>query len=200
LYIAFVFMLSLRSQQLVGGFNRREPKAYARIREKYYARTYALVSRFTENSIATEELVCEVFIKLYYSKVRFESMKKIKDFIYVTSKNDCVNHMKKQKKDEADSENAISYYMRTLGDSREADEALASFKERVYKIANDFPRQMQNIFVLWLKEGLTNEEIAGRLEISEKTVGNQISKAKTKLKFEISKKGGRDLFLLNLIL
>jgi RNA polymerase sigma factor (sigma-70 family) len=193
-------MLSLRSQQIVGGFNRREAKAFALIREKYFARTFALVNQLTDYSPDSEDLVAEVFIKLYDSDERFGNDKKIKDFIYITARNKALNLHKKEEKHQSKTEDIVRHFTSLQSDSREANEALAAFKEQVYKIADKFPRQMQKIFVHYFKDDLTNAEIASILGLTEKTVANQKAKAISKIKFEFTQKGGRNLFLLNLFL
>jgi RNA polymerase sigma factor (sigma-70 family) len=200
MYIAPAFMLSLKSQEVVGGFNRREAGAFALIREKFYARTFALVNQLTGYSPDSEELVAEVFIKLYNSDQRFENIKKIKDFIYITAQRMALNLHKKQEKRESKTEDIVRHITSLQTDSREADEALASFKEHVYKIVKDFPRQMKNIFVHYFKDDLSNAEIAVKLGLTEKTVANQKAIAISKLKFEFTKRSGRNLFLLNLFL
>jgi len=56
------------------------------------------------------------------------------------------------------------------------------------------PSRQKNIFLLSIKEQLTNEQIAQQLNISKKTVENYLAKAKTSLKKSFS--DGRILSVL----
>ena len=60
--------------------------------------------------------------------------------------------------------------------------------ERVMFAINDLPPKCQQIFLMSKKEGLDNIEIAEYLEISRKTVENQITKAFTILREKLGKK------------
>ena len=60
--------------------------------------------------------------------------------------------------------------------------------EKVMIAINDLPPKCQQIFLLSKKEGLDNIEIAEYLEISRKTVENQITKAFTILREKLGKK------------
>jgi len=193
-------MLSLSSQQVVGGFKRKEAKAFAWIREKYSPRVFSLISQLTEDSPETEDLVCEVFLKLYENQVRFERIKKIEDFIYLTSRNLALNHNKKQDLIQSKAEDIARNYPDLHQDSIEAKIALSEFMNRAYKIIQSFPRQMKQVFILSFYDGLTNLEIARKMNKTEKTIANHKANVIKRLRFEFTKNGGRDLYVLNLFL
>jgi RNA polymerase sigma factor (sigma-70 family) len=192
-------MLSLSSQQVVGGFNRKEAKAFALIREKYSFKAYNIISQLTEGSPETEDMVSEVFIRLWQNPVRFEQIKKIEDFIYVASRNLAINHIKKQS-NESKYEDIAGQYTDIHEDFIEAKMAMSEFMNHAYKIVQAFPPQMKQVFILSFYEGLTNTEIARKMNKSEKTVANHKAIVIKRLKFEFAKRGGSDLYLLNLFL
>lgn len=193
-------MLSLTSQQVVGGFNRKEAKAFASIREKYSFKAYNIISQLTENSPETEDLVSDVFVKLWVSPVRFQRIKKIEDFIYITSRNLALNHIKKQEFNESKSGDFARQNPDIHEDFIEAKMAMSEFMNHAFKIVQAFPHKMKQVFILSFYEGLTNAEIARKMNKSEKTVANHKANVIKKLKFEFAKRGGRDLYLLNLFL
>jgi RNA polymerase sigma-70 factor (ECF subfamily) len=54
---------------------------------------------------------------------------------------------------------------------------LVMLQEKITAIVNDLPQKCREIFLLSRFEGKTNQEIAGSLQLSVRTVEHQISKA-----------------------
>ena len=128
-----------------------------------------------------EELVSDVFIKLWQMKDQLSTIRNLKVYLYCITKNLSLNHLAKASKDPAVQ----------LGDGD--DEAAIEFKnpEELYisnetiralkKTIQELPPQCRIIFLLVRDQDLKYKEVAKILNISVFTVRNQIAIATKKI-------------------
>ena len=77
----------------------------------------------------------------------------------------------------------------------EEEDIDTSFRDaEIWKAIDSLPEKCREIFLMSKRDGLTNEEIADELEISVKTVKNQMTKAFQRLREALS--GGHRPFFL----
>lgn len=66
---------------------------------------------------------------------------------------------------------------------------------RLWSAIDRLPRRCREVFLLSKRDGLSNSEIADELEISVKTVENQMTKAYSRLREALEDNGGKAFFL-----
>lgn len=156
-------------------------KAFQRIFEQQYKPMVNFAYRIIREQQVCEEIVQEVFIYLWEKKETIEIRSSLTSYLYSAVKNKCINYIKLElPKNQAtmDIENAgISIEMKDF-DHRDSQQ-LAVFIDQAIK---SLPPKCRNIFLLSRSGGLTYEEIAEDLNISIKTVENQMSIALKKLR------------------
>lgn len=160
---------------------------------EYYAPLCYFASRYIENPEIGEDLVQDVFTLLIEKKAYFESELHLKNFLYISVKNSCLNYIRK--------ENSRERYLAYK--AREEDEednfvhnivATEVYKELAEAITN-LPTECRKVFELCYFEGLDNEKAAEQLGVSVNTIKAQKYRGKKILKETL-----RDLFPLFLFL
>jgi len=161
---------------------------------QFYAALCYFASRMIKDQQTAEDIVEESFIKLWDRHAGFTTIKSIKSFLYRTTRNSCLNHLKRIK--------IIHKQKKTFSDFGEtAEEFVLNEMIRtevlleIRKAIENLPPKCSQICRLSYIEGLSNEEIAGRLLLSVNTVKNQKTKGINLLKLSLSP---RFLFFLNL--
>jgi len=148
-----------------------------------------------DNQLEAEDIVAESFIKLWHKHNDFETLTNIKAFLFITTKNSCLNYIKKIER-----QTSIHEQLQREGVSFEEDinfaEIEAEMLQQLYTEIERLPRKCKNIFKLIYLEGLKTDEIAQRLEISNKTVLNQKLRAIQLLRSALFKKNLLYLLLL----
>jgi RNA polymerase sigma-70 factor (ECF subfamily) len=147
------------------------------------------------DSDETQDIVSQVFIKLYNGlkdKLSFEKEQRLKAFLYITTRNQCLSHLRDIKKI-----NSGNTGLRVLTDPFDPaiDERLI-WSELMAEIHNEIkklPDRQGEIFMMANFAGLNNAEIAKLLNISVSTVKTANQKALQKLKAVFAKK---PIFLL----
>jgi RNA polymerase sigma-70 factor (family 1) len=156
----------------------------------YYLHNFAL--SFIKSKQSAEEIVSDVFIKIWEKRFELEKIGNLKVYLFVATRNISLNYLEKQKRnatsgiDEKLAEDARSFYY--------DPEQLLITEEMMQRIQNAIdalPPKCRAIFKM-VKEGdLHYKEVAEILGISVKTVENQLAialrKIGTAVSFDIQK-------------
>ncbi len=156
-----------------------DEKAFEKIYLNYYKRTLYFLTGLVKSETDAEELTQEVFIKLWTNRETIDPERSIHSYMYTIARNTAFNFLK-HKLIEI---NYINEY--TAEAETETSEEILFAKEIALLIemtVDRMPVQRQRIYKMSRNEGLDNEEIASRLQISKKTVENQLSLALGELK------------------
>ena len=121
-----------------------------------------------------EEVVADVFVKLWKNRHRIEVHASFNAYIYRAVRNQALDYLKMHLHRVRERESTdCTIWQATYADHYSPEEA-CTFNELYDQIEhhiNELPRQCQLIFRMSREEGLRYREIAERLNISVKTVG-----------------------------
>jgi RNA polymerase sigma-70 factor (family 1) len=136
---------------------------------------------FIRDKECSEEIVNDVFLKLWHQRNRISEIKNINVYLYVAVKNTAFNYSRKNKSKwfvDIDHISADHFYM-----SPEQEQILITgeLKKRIEYSINQLPAKCKLIFKMVKEDGLTANEVAVILGISYKTVTTQLTIALKKL-------------------
>lgn len=163
-------------------------EAFKSLYDRYKRKLYSFSLRYLDDNDDAEELVQIVFVGIWEHRRSFDETRSIKSYIYKSAVNNIYNHLKKK------AIRSKYIHMELQKPERSANQTYEQIfsKDLEIKIENiigSLPQQQQKIFVLSRSEGLSNPEIAKKLELSVRTVENQIYRVikllKEQLKAEI---------------
>lgn len=127
-----------------------------------------------ENSDAAEDVVQEVFVQMWQKRDQIVLTTSMKSYLFQSTRNKAIEILRRRKLQKAyveeESHKADSFYEI----DNEADNYM--IKEQLNKSIRQLPPKCQKIFVLSKMNGLTYGEIAEELNLSVKTVENQIGR------------------------
>ncbi|WP_423146004.1 RNA polymerase sigma-70 factor [Rubrolithibacter danxiaensis] len=132
----------------------------------YHQRLGAYIFRLTDSMEMAEELVQDVFLKLWLNRETLTGVENFKAFLFTVSKNHTLNCLKKivrermlQKEwEENNNENEVF--------SEELSTSLYLLEEAIDRL----PPQQKTVYLLSRHERLKYAEIASRLQLSKETV------------------------------
>ncbi len=128
------------------------------------------------------DIVQEVFMKLWQNRDKVQFGDQIKHYLFKATSHTALNHLRTSKKIvSAEAEHLT--HLHTSG----GDEALQykEFAGKVREAIDRLPPRCKTIYLLSRHEGLKYQEIADTLDISFKTVENQMGIALEKLREEL---------------
>ena len=171
--------------------------AIDRIFRKYYTKVCQTVIRVVKNPETAEDIAQEVFYELWKKRENLKITSSLGAYLRRAALNRSLNYVRDQKMKFEDVEEPILEKSKTISASEqlEAVELEALIRQKI----DELPERCRIIFQLSRFEELSYKEIASQLEISEKTVEHQISKALKYLRASIAPYMGRGLALLFLL-
>lgn len=139
---------------------------------------------FLKDMDASEEIVQDVFVNLWKKRKDISISTNPKSYIYTSVKNLCFNQIKHLK--HVDSYMQYNHHNIQLQEQIESDVMVANeMQQKISDSINNMPTERKKIFLLSRNQGLKYREIADQLNISVKTVENQMGKALKYLRAEL---------------
>jgi RNA polymerase sigma-70 factor (family 1) len=177
-------------------FKKGDPRALQVIFKMFYAPLCIFAERMLRDRPAAEDIVGETLVKLWNRHTDFENMQNVKAFLYITTRNACLNMLKVMQR-ESLSKKQFAYISGDKEGFILNEIVRAEVLNEIRREIDNLPAQCQKIFKLSYFEGKKNQEIADMLSISVHTVKNQKARAIQLLKVKLP---DRNLVALVLIL
>lgn len=135
--------------------------AFERLFGAYYPALCSFAESYVEDGAAAEDVVQDVFLRLWEDRPSFESVAGLKSWLYLLTKNRCLNVLKHRRVEanyaaEQEKENMTFFFNRIV-----EQELLTLLRE----VVKELPEQTRRVFEL-VMEGLDNAEIAERLGLT----------------------------------
>lgn len=161
--------------------------------DQYFKALVGFANKFLSDIDMSEDLVQEVFVKLWEKHDEYENETTLKVYLYRSVRNNCLNQLKKQKVRQ-------DYQTESLPqlDTEEffLDQVLSEEVSRMlYRSISELPEKRQQI-VRYSLQGLKNQEIADMMGSTINTVKSQKMYAYK----ELREKLGKHAFLIALLL
>ena len=169
-------------------FQKGNPVAFTHVFDLFYRPLCYFAGTMLGDEGEVEEAVSDAFVKLWQKAAGFDDLKSIKGFLYISTKNRCLDLLKQQKRQQASLAD-YRYTLDALGDGDDHALLETEVLTMVYTEIERLPTKAQSIFKMLFLKGLRTDEVADQLGISVKTVRNQKARAIQLLQTALLKKG-----------
>ncbi|MBN2890236.1 MAG: RNA polymerase sigma-70 factor [Bacteroidales bacterium] len=157
---------------------------FEQIFKEYYSELCGFANKFMLDIYDAEEIVQDVFVSIWNNKETIDINVSLKSYLYSSVKNSCLNkkkHIKIREKYKEHNEREMEQSSVNTDDEYNATE----LDIKIRSVIENMPIQRRKIFVMSRYEGLKYKEIAEALNISIKTVENQMGSALKFLRKEL---------------
>ncbi|NJN27349.1 MAG: RNA polymerase sigma-70 factor [Cyclobacteriaceae bacterium] len=168
-------MSSIQSNtELVKLLKKGDMKAFDIIYQKYSRRLYVFIFRYVKHGADTEEIVQEVFIKIWNNRDKINVYSSFESFLFTIAHNATINLLKKRATEQKYVEHVKS--LQRIEESYELSDEIhyKELKEKFQGVFDKLSPRQKEIYKLSREEGLSNSEIAEKLGISIQTVKNHM--------------------------
>ena len=179
---------NLNENELLHRLQLGDIQAFDYIFGKFYSTLCFFATRLTSDRFVAEEIVQDIFYKLWNKHADFTTLNSIKAFLYISTRNASINFLnKEQRKIKHDVEFSL------LED--EFQEPIINeiiYTEVLREIAIEvdaLPEQCAKIIKMIFEDGLQPKEVADKLNITISTVYNQKMRGLSILKKRLSGRG-----------
>lgn len=153
---------------------------------RLYPQLCAFANKFLHDLDEAEEVVQEVFFKVWKNRKSLDESKSIQSYLFTSVKNGCFNLLEHQKTKDKYAALLERVYVSSDQSILYQDSLIATELEKDFtKALETLPPECRRIFELSRFEGLKYQEIADQLNISIKTVETQMSRALSKIRIQL---------------
>ena len=168
-------MKQMEENELILLLKQSSKEAFTTLYKKYWKQVYNFSRLYLTSQSVAEEVVQEVFIKVWESRDFLREEENFKGLLFIITRNLIFNIHRKNVNEDFYKITVLSA-MESSYDIEEELEA-KNLSEYIDLLIAELPPRRREIFNLSRKENKAYKEIALLLNISEKTVENQISEA-----------------------
>ena len=177
---------------LIKELKKGTSSAYLFLVKTYHHKLCVYVYSLTNDTELSEDIVQNVFTKIWSKRKRLKDNFSIKNYLYKSVYNEFIDQYRKKKKVIALEKKHIDALITIVED----DSKVINLVNLVKKEIENLPPKCKQTFLLSKQDGLTNIEIAEYLNISTKTVEAHITKAFSFLRKSLGPKANTILFML----
>ncbi|MDR7129531.1 RNA polymerase sigma-70 factor (ECF subfamily) [Algoriphagus sp. 4150] len=159
----------------------RTQKGFEQAYNLYAEKMYGICRSKINSSEVAEEIVHDIFRSLWERRHLVEVSENIEHYLTKATKLKIIDHYRQKARDEKHLACALEEYCEAENRT-EHDVELADLQSQVDFLVDRLPCKCRDVFRLSREKGLSNQEIASALLISEKTVEYHIAKALKYLK------------------
>lgn len=167
--------MDFSDENLVKDLDNRDMEAFTAIYDQYVysLRRFAIV--LLNNKHDAEDVVADVFVKMWQMRDRLTTEKNIKAFLFISVRNACLSVLRREQV----RMNNRPAELETAQDSDIPDEILIAteLRNRIRDEIERLPPQCRTVLKMTIYEGKKTAEIAELLNISCQTVTNHKSRA-----------------------
>lgn len=164
----------MEDQQLWQEIQNDNESAFKRLFFKYYEEMVAFAERMVGNEVIAKDIAQDVFVKIWDRRAKLDIRESLRAYLLRATRNTSLNNLRNKR------------YL-SFEDHQEPEDTSADIQGKLQ--ANDLenfiqqaiaklPPGCRTVFLLKQIEGLSLKEIANELDISTKTVENQLTKAR----------------------
>ena len=161
---------------LLSRLQNGDEKAFTAIYERYNKMLYVLAYKYLKDTFLAEDIVQQVFLKLWESRSLFVGSVHLRNYLYTMTKNLVLNEIRDivsdMEKNYAVIQNAPEFEDKLQSALEEKD-----LFQHFYKILAELPEQKRKVCLLKIRDNLSNQEVADKLHISVPTVKSHYSQA-----------------------
>ena len=170
-----------KGQQILTYLREDDERGINMLFSDYFAALCQVAHRIVQNQDTSKDIVQDVFVRLWTHRAKLSITSSLMGYLRKSVVNASIDHQRRayeQKKVALDSDEMASSATIKLSSDVTAEAVEGNeLKEQVNSAVAQLPERCRLVFVLSRHEGLSYKEIAHKLDISPKTVENQMSKA-----------------------
>lgn len=164
-----------------------DQEAFSILFDRYYIPTRNYIFKVTESQDVTEELIQEIFIKVWEKKELLPSVENFKSYLFILSRNKTLNHLRDLARTKTNQLYWLQYHTEDNYriDSTDIEDEYHSI---ITHAISSLPPQQQKVYHLSRYKHLKHEEIASLMGLSKETVKKHMQHALAFLKEQVKTK------------
>ncbi len=157
-----------------------DEQAYKELFHHFYPSLYQFALSHVKSGQVAEEVVSDVFIHIWQKRAALVRIQNLKLYLFVSTRNTALNYLRRKKRDVLLTDD-YRVQLRSVYFDPEQLLITAEMINRIQQAIHQLPPRCQLIFKLIKEDGLKYKEVAELLNLSLKTIENQMTLALRKI-------------------
>jgi len=165
------------TQELLTRLKNGDMLAFDQVYEMFSHRLFSFVFKILKDEAEVDDIVQEVFVKIWESRNKLEDYKLLNSYIFTIAYNSSIDLIRKRIISDKYIEFLKNSATITFSPSIIGQIEFNELNKQVENLITHLPDRQRQVYLLHREEGLTYPEIAEHLGISKNTVENHMVKA-----------------------
>lgn len=177
---------SQEEKELLNRLSSGDEAAFSLLFRTYHGKLYSFVLALTRNEATAEDIIQDVFMKIWTHRAQAADVLTFNAFIYRMAKNAAIDQLRRVAR-----ENILLPYVQTdLYVSQPLDPfqslSVSELKRRIDEAVSELPKQQRLVYKKHHYEGVEQEEIAREMNLSVSTIRNHLMHAMNRIRKAIT--------------
>lgn len=172
-------------RNLLNRLSKNDEHAFRLIFHAFSDRVYSFSLRLTRSQETAEEMVQEVFLKIWINRTSLAAIENFHAYLYTITRNLAFNTLKRMSVEEK-AKTILQREQTDIHSDTEETVIHRDYQQLLNRAISHLPPQQRLVYSLCHQEGLRYEEVAQRLNISRLTVKTHMQQALRTLKAQFA--------------
>jgi len=165
------------TQELLIRLKKGDILAYDQIYHRYSHKLYSFVFRILKDEADSEDIVQEVFIKIWELREKLDDHKLLNSLIFTIAYNNSISLIRKKISSSKYREHLRNESVIPFADNSFSEIEFNELNRQVKKLIESLPEKQKRVYLSHREQGLTYPEIAEEMGISRNMVENHMVKS-----------------------
>jgi RNA polymerase sigma factor (sigma-70 family) len=160
---------NLGMDKYIEAFNKKDESAFRHIHDHFFNGLYFFAKKLTHDKEEAKDIASKAMAKLWMARGTFDTYTNIKAFLYITTRNECLNFINKRLNT---TKGKNEYYKIQVPSDVDVERFFydTEIVQALLAVINELPKQQSQVLRLWFIDDIPPADIANRLEITVNTV------------------------------
>ena len=192
-------VLLYEEKLLLKEVSKGNEKAFRILYDRYFDRLAAFIFKLCKCETVTEEIVQDIFLKLWINRHLLDQLDCPKAYIFSMARNSSIDYFRRLAR-ETNLISALSAQLQIANNDIEDRLHAKELRRLIEEAVDQLSAQKKKIFKLSKEEGLSHKEIAEVMQLSKSTVKNHLSETLQYVREHLSQQPNSEASLLLLLL
>ncbi len=175
-----------KENELLQRIAHGDESAFRLLFNEHWQNIYGVAFMLTKSVPLAEDMVQEIFMKLWIKREELAKVENLRSYLFIIARNHIFNELRKRTTDVSFTHHLHEYFYETK-ESPEQKLLQKESEQIMDRIIEHLPQRQRIIYQLSREEGLSRNEIAGRLGIAPNTVRNHLARALEMIRHELQR-------------